>query len=153
MWVGHVNLPAEIFISNSSWTEQKVLIRLSLSLLSQNQIRRKMGDAVEGEGRSETEFTEIETTADSLDSAVVFHVVTDILGFVLFMHQQIPSWVLPTIFSKLLLWFSFEKIEYLPQCLCVCWGFEAFNFLNRTSMNRCSLFEIMDFVIIFGKSY
>ncbi|KAG5567591.1 hypothetical protein RHGRI_002958 [Rhododendron griersonianum] len=50
-----------------------------------------MGDAVEGEGRSETDFTEIETTADSLDSAVVFHVVTDILGFVLFMHQQIPS--------------------------------------------------------------
>ncbi|KAI8574549.1 hypothetical protein RHMOL_Rhmol01G0363200 [Rhododendron molle] len=50
-----------------------------------------MGDAVEGEGRSETEFTEIETTADSLDRAVVFHVVTEILGFVLFMHQQIPS--------------------------------------------------------------
>lgn len=92
--MGHVNLPAEVsfrIAAEQNRTEQKALIRLFLSLFSQNQIRRKMGDAVEGEGRSETEFTEIETTADSLDSAVVFHVVTDILGFVLFMHQQIPS--------------------------------------------------------------
>ncbi|KAE9463948.1 hypothetical protein C3L33_04097, partial [Rhododendron williamsianum] len=36
-----------------------------------------MGDAVEGEGRSETEFTEIETTADSLDSAV-YSILQDI---------------------------------------------------------------------------
>ncbi|PSS14624.1 Melanoma inhibitory activity protein [Actinidia chinensis var. chinensis] len=48
-------------------------------------------EAMEGEGRSEMEYTEIETTAECLDSSVIFHVVTDILGFVLFMHQQIPS--------------------------------------------------------------
>ncbi|KAI5680294.1 hypothetical protein M9H77_01521 [Catharanthus roseus] len=45
----------------------------------------------EGEGRLETEFVNIETASDSLDSSVVFHVVTDVLAFVLYMHQQIPS--------------------------------------------------------------
>ncbi|CAA3006184.1 Hypothetical predicted protein [Olea europaea subsp. europaea] len=46
---------------------------------------------MEGEGSSEMEFTNIETTAESLDTSVIFHVVIDILGFILFMHQQIPS--------------------------------------------------------------
>lgn len=45
----------------------------------------------EGKGSSEMEFTNIDTAADALDSSAIFHVVTDILGFVLFMHQQIPS--------------------------------------------------------------
>ncbi|XP_060181375.1 uncharacterized protein LOC132610992 isoform X1 [Lycium barbarum] len=40
----------------------------------------------EGEGE-----TIIETLSDTLDSSFKFHLVTDILGFVLFMHQQIPS--------------------------------------------------------------
>ncbi|XAR58538.1 hypothetical protein NMG60_11013970 [Bertholletia excelsa] len=44
-----------------------------------------------GEGTSEMEFMEIETSAGSLESSVIFHVVADILGFVLYMHQQIPS--------------------------------------------------------------
>ncbi|KAL7172354.1 hypothetical protein ACSBR2_031945 [Camellia fascicularis] len=46
---------------------------------------------MEGEGRSEMEFTEIETRAECFDSSVIFHVVADILGFVLHMNQQIPS--------------------------------------------------------------
>ncbi|CAK9151061.1 unnamed protein product [Ilex paraguariensis] len=46
---------------------------------------------MEGEGKSEMEYTDIDTSADSIDSSVIFHVVTDILGFVLYMHQQIPS--------------------------------------------------------------
>ncbi|KAF5947226.1 hypothetical protein HYC85_013183 [Camellia sinensis] len=46
---------------------------------------------MEGEGRSEMEFTEIETRAECFDSSVIFHVVADILGFVLHMQQQIPS--------------------------------------------------------------
>ncbi|KAL2556816.1 hypothetical protein Fot_01555 [Forsythia ovata] len=46
---------------------------------------------MEGEGRSEVEFINIETPAESLDISVIFHVVIDILGFILFMHQQIPS--------------------------------------------------------------
>ncbi|KAG8389359.1 hypothetical protein BUALT_Bualt02G0221100 [Buddleja alternifolia] len=45
----------------------------------------------EGEGSSDMEFTNVDTAADSLDSSAIFHVVTDILGFILFMHQQIPS--------------------------------------------------------------
>lgn len=43
------------------------------------------------EGEGETGFTVIETAADTLDSSIKFHLVTDILGFVLFMHHQIPS--------------------------------------------------------------
>lgn len=46
---------------------------------------------MEGEASSEMEFTNIEIPADSLDTSVIFHIVIDILGFVLFMHQQIPS--------------------------------------------------------------
>ncbi|KAL3849861.1 hypothetical protein ACJIZ3_011743 [Penstemon smallii] len=45
----------------------------------------------EGEGSSDMEFTNIDTAAESLDISTVFHVVTDILGFILFMHQQISS--------------------------------------------------------------
>ncbi|XP_057966578.1 uncharacterized protein LOC131156709 [Malania oleifera] len=45
----------------------------------------------EGEGRSEMEFTEIKAPIDSFDSSAIFHVVTNVVGFVLYMHQQIPS--------------------------------------------------------------
>lgn len=40
---------------------------------------------------SEMEFTEIETNADSIDNSVIFHVIKSVFGFVLYMHQQIPS--------------------------------------------------------------
>ncbi|CAN1233285.1 hypothetical protein LINPERPRIM_LOCUS3852 [Linum perenne] len=33
----------------------------------------------------------IEARADSLGSSVIFHVIRDVIGFVLYMHQQIPS--------------------------------------------------------------
>lgn len=46
---------------------------------------------IEGEGRSEMQYTEIKTTAEFFDSSVIFHVVSDIVAFVLFMHKQIPS--------------------------------------------------------------
>ncbi|KAK4731930.1 hypothetical protein R3W88_024918 [Solanum pinnatisectum] len=46
---------------------------------------------MEEKGEGETDFTVIETVSDTLDSSIKFHLVTDILGFVLFMHQQIPS--------------------------------------------------------------
>ncbi|GFP97829.1 hypothetical protein PHJA_001927000 [Phtheirospermum japonicum] len=45
----------------------------------------------EGEGSSEMEFMNVDISADSLDCSAIFHVVTDVLGFILFMHQQIPS--------------------------------------------------------------
>ncbi|XWS31593.1 hypothetical protein CRYUN_Cryun23aG0089600 [Craigia yunnanensis] len=48
-------------------------------------------EMTEGEGSSEMEFTEIETTAEFLHGSVIFHVVKDAIGFVLYMHQQIPS--------------------------------------------------------------
>ncbi|KAJ0699206.1 putative mad1/Cdc20-bound-Mad2 binding protein [Helianthus annuus] len=47
----------------------------------------------EGGGRSEMEFTDLELPADSIDASVMFHLVMDVLGFVLFMHQQIPSYI------------------------------------------------------------
>ncbi|XP_044484952.1 uncharacterized protein LOC123210574 isoform X2 [Mangifera indica] len=37
------------------------------------------------------EFTELECCADSLDASAIFHVIKDVFGFVLYMHQQIPS--------------------------------------------------------------
>ncbi|KAJ8899388.1 hypothetical protein K2173_018362 [Erythroxylum novogranatense] len=37
------------------------------------------------------EWTEIETSADSIDGSVIFHLTKSIIGFVLYMHQQIPS--------------------------------------------------------------
>ncbi|KAI4301267.1 hypothetical protein L6164_034561 [Bauhinia variegata] len=48
---------------------------------------------VEGEGSSEKDYTEIYAAADTLDGSVIFHTVNDVLGFVLYMHQQIPSTV------------------------------------------------------------
>ncbi|XVE73157.1 hypothetical protein DITRI_Ditri11bG0094500 [Diplodiscus trichospermus] len=44
-----------------------------------------------GEGSSEMEFTDVETTTEFLEGSVIFHVVKDAIGFVLYMHQQIPS--------------------------------------------------------------
>ncbi|KAK1399018.1 Melanoma inhibitory activity protein [Heracleum sosnowskyi] len=46
---------------------------------------------MEGQGRSEIEFTDVETATESLHRCIIYHVVIDVLGFVLFMHQQIPS--------------------------------------------------------------
>ncbi|XP_062145058.1 uncharacterized protein LOC133852329 isoform X2 [Alnus glutinosa] len=46
---------------------------------------------MEGQGSSDEEYTVIESTADSLDSSVIFHVINDVVGFVLYMYQQIPS--------------------------------------------------------------
>ncbi|KAL8262110.1 hypothetical protein R6Q59_026159 [Mikania micrantha] len=46
---------------------------------------------MEGGGRSEMEFTDLDIAADSIDASVMFHLAMDILGFGLFMHQQIPS--------------------------------------------------------------
>ncbi|TYH57353.1 hypothetical protein ES332_D08G083500v1 [Gossypium tomentosum] len=50
-------------------------------------------ESTEGEGSSEPEiqFTEIETTAECLDGSLIFHVVKDTIGFILYMYQQIPS--------------------------------------------------------------
>lgn len=46
---------------------------------------------LEGGGISNMELTTIEAASGSFDSSFIFHVVADIVGFVLFMHQQIPS--------------------------------------------------------------
>ncbi|KAL7582186.1 hypothetical protein Lser_V15G41691 [Lactuca serriola] len=48
-------------------------------------------EPMEGGGSSEMEFADLEVAADSIDASVMFHLVMDILGFVLYMHQQIPS--------------------------------------------------------------
>ncbi|RQO90835.1 hypothetical protein POPTR_005G208700v4 [Populus trichocarpa] len=56
---------------------------------------------------SDMEFTEIETNADSIDNSVVFHVIKSVFGFVLYMHQQIPS-----IFQDISLEFDSLQTEY-----------------------------------------
>lgn len=46
----------------------------------------------EGEGTTEEKYdVDIATTASSLGGSGVFHIINDIIGFVLYMHQQIPS--------------------------------------------------------------
>ncbi|CAH9099655.1 unnamed protein product [Cuscuta epithymum] len=49
--------------------------------------------ALEGGASSDMEFATIEATAaaGSLDASFIFHIVVDIIGFALFMHEQIPS--------------------------------------------------------------
>ncbi|KAI9119347.1 hypothetical protein K1719_010022 [Acacia pycnantha] len=42
---------------------------------------------------SEINHTEICTAADALDGSVIFHTIYDVIGFVLYMYQQIPSTV------------------------------------------------------------
>ena len=34
---------------------------------------------------------EIEVASSSIDGALIFHIVSDVLAFLLYMHQQIPS--------------------------------------------------------------
>ncbi|XP_057800843.1 uncharacterized protein LOC131016220 [Salvia miltiorrhiza] len=45
----------------------------------------------EGGGSSEMEYTNIDAASDALDCSTIFHLASDIVGFILFMHQQIPS--------------------------------------------------------------
>ncbi|KAK8951174.1 hypothetical protein KSP39_PZI003845 [Platanthera zijinensis] len=46
--------------------------------------------SMESSGERSLGFTEIETTAESLRRSDIFHVVKEVLGFILYMHQQIP---------------------------------------------------------------
>ncbi|XP_006305317.2 uncharacterized protein LOC17899366 isoform X1 [Capsella rubella] len=49
-------------------------------------------EMAEGEGTTEEHYdVDITTTASSLGGSGVFHIINDIVGFVLYMHQQIPS--------------------------------------------------------------
>ncbi|CAI0400719.1 unnamed protein product [Linum tenue] len=45
------------------------------------------------------DVSEIETRTDSLSASIIFHVIRDVIGFVLYMHQQIPS-VLPDLTTE-----------------------------------------------------
>ncbi|RAL45737.1 hypothetical protein DM860_009601 [Cuscuta australis] len=67
--------------------------------------------AAEGGGSSYVELATIESAAGSMDGAFVFHVVYDIIGFALFMHQQIPSLLqdLTSEFDELLA--EFKELE------------------------------------------
>jgi len=39
------------------------------------------------------DYAEIYTASDTLDASSIFHTIYDVVGFVLYMHQQIPSYV------------------------------------------------------------
>ncbi|RZC55410.1 hypothetical protein C5167_014270 [Papaver somniferum] len=45
----------------------------------------------EGEGSSERQEIEIVGTEDTLEKSVIFHLLKEIISFVLYMHQQIPA--------------------------------------------------------------
>ncbi|KAF2314885.1 hypothetical protein GH714_037056 [Hevea brasiliensis] len=53
------------------------------------------------------ENIEIETNAETMDNSVIFHVIKDVMGFILYMHQQIPS-----VFQDIGLEFDALKDEY-----------------------------------------
>ncbi|KAK7285369.1 hypothetical protein RJT34_20138 [Clitoria ternatea] len=42
---------------------------------------------------AEMDYAEIYTASDTLDPSAIFHTLYDVVGFVLYMHQQIPSTV------------------------------------------------------------
>ncbi|PNX56873.1 hypothetical protein L195_g058419, partial [Trifolium pratense] len=39
----------------------------------------------------EMDPAEIYTASDTMDSSAIFHTINDVVAFVLYMHQQIPS--------------------------------------------------------------
>ncbi|XP_020238783.1 uncharacterized protein LOC109817849 [Cajanus cajan] len=43
--------------------------------------------------QAEMDYAEIYTASDALDGSTIFHTIYDVVGFVLYMHQQIPSTV------------------------------------------------------------
>ncbi|KAL6884507.1 hypothetical protein ACP4OV_010443 [Aristida adscensionis] len=51
--------------------------------------------SVDGGERRGSGLVEVHAAAASLRRSEVFHVVKEILGFVLYMHHQIPSWMKP----------------------------------------------------------
>lgn len=58
--------------------------------------------------------TEIVTPVDSMDCSLVFHVVKDVLGFVLYMHQQIPSILQDISVEFDALHTEFKELEVVP---------------------------------------
>ncbi|CAI8614175.1 unnamed protein product [Vicia faba] len=46
-----------------------------------------------GTSLPEMDPAEIYTASDTMDSSAIFHTINDVVGFVLYMHQQIPSTV------------------------------------------------------------
>ncbi|KAF3436309.1 hypothetical protein FNV43_RR23401 [Rhamnella rubrinervis] len=65
----------------------------------------------EVQGSSETDCTVIESAADSLDGSVIFHAINDISGFVLYMHQQIPSMLQDISFEFETLCTDYKELE------------------------------------------
>ncbi|KAJ9187644.1 hypothetical protein P3X46_003073 [Hevea brasiliensis] len=76
------------------------------------------------------EYTEIQTNADSLDNSVIFHVIKDVIGFVLFMHQQIPS-----VLQDIGLEFDTLKEEYHELGMALAQA-EANAYVRRKHMGR-----------------
>jgi hypothetical protein len=70
-WRGFSFLPFLIFIYSTFEIEQREMSSVS-----------KM---------AEMDPAEIYTASDTMDSAAIFHTINDVVAFVLYMHQQIPS--------------------------------------------------------------
>ncbi|KAG8663403.1 hypothetical protein MANES_01G208300v8 [Manihot esculenta] len=76
------------------------------------------------------EYTEIETNAVTLDNSVIFHVIKDVIGFVLYMHQQIPS-----VLQDIRLEFDSLKDEYRELAVDLAQA-EAIASVRRKHMSR-----------------
>lgn len=79
-------------------------------------------EMAEGEGTTEENYdVDIATTASALGGSGVFHIINDIVGFVLYMHQQIPSCVISSSFSYLYASiYSYLMFDLVATYLFVC---------------------------------
>ncbi|KAL5982551.1 hypothetical protein ACLOJK_016624 [Asimina triloba] len=75
-----------------------------------------MESSASGEGEPGMDLTVIETAADVLPKSAVFHLIKEIIGFVLYMHHQIPAYSLSPQILILLIKFTAIFIATYGVC-------------------------------------
>ena len=96
LFVKHKNINGKEFVCIQLLIQYKIrqylpdLLACSLFWIRKVSILDMLNERIDG-GNSEMEFAELDVAAESIDTFVMFHLVMDILGFVLYMHEQIHS--------------------------------------------------------------
>ncbi|XP_062114261.1 uncharacterized protein LOC133825294 [Humulus lupulus] len=74
-------------------------------------MKRKVMEEGQGSSEPEANYMEIKTTADSIDSSMIFHAINEVSGFLLYTYQQIP-YVLQDITLEFKKWCKeYSKLE------------------------------------------
>ncbi|KAL5135009.1 Preprotein translocase subunit SCY2, chloroplastic [Glycine soja] len=82
---------AEICTGNSRVTDVLCNIKTSKNIAIDLNLRTETMAKANSEPK--IDYAEIYTASDTFDCSAVFHTIYDVVGFVLYMHQQIPSTV------------------------------------------------------------